>query len=688
METMQLGSPAPSKATDAPVTRDIRPEVIGKFSPAKMPDTTKAYLFVECIRYAVAGYGEDRVRPVIRMCLDGPVAQDWFVGLDDIDKCALQTSSASWIRLINRDFMDKPGDLIIQAYKERFTWDSKRTPSDYVSKKVQLMRMAGTFDERTMIHLIHDGFREAPRMHMALLPFVETATVPQYREQVIQYQDSARLLHFGAGRSRESERSIVKAHHADAEANVVLDTQSRSSGSSGHTKSTGPPDGKKRRFPRRRPCVNYREPGCGGGEHWDDLCPMRGKKTVPHTRVYYIDGSDKEYGDIVEADPELEELYEEEQNAFFCCFGVTFNGNTSLYSVPSDIAHRDAAPSFHTIRKTPRTEARCRTCREVFESRSALHRHLVNFKHYSPGAAPPQVDAAFHVKCDEPEVLRSTALPLENLAEGLPSYTYAKLMIALTPSTVPHIEICADTGYGNSGVARSVIEAIPREHSPRIIRLDKPYIVRGIGGGVESITEMADLNVYMYDRVNNRIGLITRPFYIFNNLSCNMLIGNDIMEPERMTINYEACGDPKLTMSCFSKEIRVDITVRKAPKKTMRRIVVRAARAYMMAPGTALNCPIKITTALETGTYQFKPSRTRTGLATMTETYTTPHAIISHDQKNLLLTNFGDSPSHLPPATWTNGRTRPSIHHHFSPICSPRTSPKRTSRSHQKPKEE
>ena len=642
LERLAIGKKPTPPAPDKSTVKDIRPEVIGKFAPTKMPDTTKAYLFVECIRYAVAGYGEDRVRPVIRMCLDGSVAQNWFVGLDDIDKYALQTSSDSWIRLINRDFMDKPGDLMLQAYKERFSWDNKRTPSDYVSRKVQLMRMAGTFDERTMITMIHDGFREAPSIHMALNPYISTATVPQYREQVILYQDSARLLQFG-GRSRESEQGIVKAHMA--EANVALETshQSRSSTPRSPTITTTA-DGKKRRFPRRRPCVNYREPECGGGAHWDDMCPMRGKKPVPHTRAYYVEGSEAEYGDVVETDPDLEELYRQEQDAFFCFFGATFNKEHSSYPRPRDLGNRDLAPAFFAQNPKGPEKPTCRSCKTDFDSRSSLHRHLKDHKHFSPTSAPV-ANAAFHTLREEPELLISTAPPFDKIGEVLPSYTYAKLMVALTPGTTPHIEICADTGYGNSGISRSVLEAIPTEHAPRIIKLEEAYVVRGIGGGVETISEMAELDVYMYDRANNRMGRITRAFYIFSELSCNMLMGNDVMEPEKMSINYQVPGDPKLILGAFPKVMRIDITVSKTPRKAMRRVVVRTARAYMLAPGTALNCPIKIPTALETGLYRFRPSRTRTGLTTMTETYTTPHAVISHDQKSLLLTNYGERPA-------------------------------------------
>jgi hypothetical protein len=197
-------------AVDAEVR--LKPREIGLFEPTRMPDSLAAIHFIDDFTTAAIYYGEEATRKVLRRCCANTVARSWIAGLDDGDRLALQVSTGDWERLIRRDFFPSRGIREDQARAEKFKWTQKRTPAEYVTSKVTLLRIAGITDHDRVIWEIHNGFESCPEIQIPLEQYVKDYgnCISEYRWQVQKYQDSARLLY------EQSVRSKLYQHeHAD-----------------------------------------------------------------------------------------------------------------------------------------------------------------------------------------------------------------------------------------------------------------------------------------------------------------------------------------------------------------------------------------------------------------------------------------------------------------------------------------
>jgi hypothetical protein len=190
----------------------LKPREIGLFEPTRMPDSLAAIHFIDDFTTAAIYYGEEATRKVLRRCCANTVARSWIAGLDDGDRLALQVSTHAWERLIRRDFFPSRGIREDQARAEKFKWTQNRTPAEYVTSKLTLLRIAGITDHDRVIWEIHDGFKSCPEIQIPLEHFIKDCgnRISEYRRQVQKYQDSARLLY------EQSVRSKLYQHeHAD-----------------------------------------------------------------------------------------------------------------------------------------------------------------------------------------------------------------------------------------------------------------------------------------------------------------------------------------------------------------------------------------------------------------------------------------------------------------------------------------
>jgi hypothetical protein len=168
---------------------------IGLFEPAGMPDAVAAILFIDNINDAVKQYGAERVLLVLKRCCNNAVVLSWLTGLDEADRNELLVSIPAWERLLRRDFMPKRSTLEHNARSETFKWSQSRTPSQYVSDKIKLLRIAGIVDPDSVVYEVHRGFDRCPELQIPLIQAVkETGNdISHYRGGVLKYQDMAKL---------------------------------------------------------------------------------------------------------------------------------------------------------------------------------------------------------------------------------------------------------------------------------------------------------------------------------------------------------------------------------------------------------------------------------------------------------------------------------------------------------------
>ena len=128
---------------------------------------------------------------------------------------------------------------------------------------------------------------------------------------------------------------------------------------------------------------------------------------------------------------------------------------------------------------------------------------------------------------------------------------------------------------------------------------------------------------------------LLRPFHVFKDLSVPLLIGNDIMKPEKFDLLYLS---NRLRIGACDG-IPVQITVHSGHR--FARIPVRCAAAVNIPDGTSMIVNVKFGCALEPNQdYQFTPVHTGSAISGAGA----PHSVLRHDQKELLYTNFADKP--------------------------------------------
>jgi len=267
---------------------------------------------------------------------------------------------------------------------------------------------------------------------------------------------------------------------------------------------------------RHRKCKNY--PECGDGEHWDWQCFVRRTVRTEIRRAYYTDGDfqaedsddvNEPLYDSIAPQADLEEEYEGAQNTYFAkCYrqeaGLGFLGTLS------------------SQREEP---VKCRSCGSSFPLNNKLHDHLR--AHCRPMEK---------LTSEQAIIVKSAAPVSSNLVEGLADFHYAKTFWYTSPGGSPHVA-CIDSGLGNSAVD----EELQRRLYPDAERLPlpKPRVVEGLGGAECTATHVVIMRIFMKG-TDGRFAELVRPFHVFKDLSVLLLVGSDIMKPEKFNLLYSS----------------------------------------------------------------------------------------------------------------------------------------------------
>jgi len=213
--------------------------------------------------------------------------------------------------------------------------------------------------------------------------------------------------------------------------------------------------------------------------------------------------------------------------------------------------------------------------------------------------------------------------------EGLADFHYAKTFWYTSPGGSPHVA-CIDSGFGNSAVD----DELQRRLYPDAKRLPlpKPRVVEGLGGAECTATHVVIMRIFMKG-TDGRFAELVRPFHVFKDLSVLLLVGNDIMKPEKFDLFYSS---NRLRIGVCDG-IPVQITVHAGHRFT--RIPVRCAASVNILSGTSMIVGVKFVRALEPNQdHQFTPIQTCSAISGAGA----PHSVLRHNQKELLYTNFAD----------------------------------------------
>jgi len=321
----------------------LKPGDVATFKPRSQSDADSALRFIDCIRDAMAHYGEPRTRAVLRRCCKGSVAEDWIAGVSDHNRALLRMNCSNWTAILERDFMPYLATRLSAARAETFRWNQGRTPAEYIAKKLRLLRMANIVNDDEVVEELHRGFAAAPNLHLHLDKYVAEVgnSVSEYRRAVVRLQDSARCDGDAAPQPRigtcrppfrESSgnwSSNTNQPHILATRNAIgtATTGGATTSATVTSNASARIGSRATRQPRERlrKCRNY--PECGDGEHWDWQCIVKKATGTEIKRAYYADPMNCELDDSDDVDElfydsldpqaDLEEECEHAQNAYF-----------------------------------------------------------------------------------------------------------------------------------------------------------------------------------------------------------------------------------------------------------------------------------------------------------------------------------------------------------------------------------
>jgi hypothetical protein len=241
-------------------------------------------------------------------------------------------------------------------------------------------------------------------------------------------------------------------------------------------------------------------------------------------------------------------------------------------------------------------------------------------------------------------VIKSEASPVPGSGMSFRDYNYLEIGIRSAPGA-PDQSVCIDTGCGMSSMDRGFFA----KHFPSTATSQIPPIeIRSMGTTKTESNEYATITFYLPGHTENHkqaLAEITREFHLVDNLSCNALIGNDIIEPEGITIDVKT-RQAKIR-SCKDLVCPLRITARGKPVDNR---LVRTAQDVILIAHAKTLIPIRVKNLPPGRDFRFKVqydnSSSYLALCGMF-----PEAIIDSESQFIAYYNNSDTALRLPSNT-------------------------------------
>ena len=653
--------------------KPLKPESIGYFEPQDRPDAEAAYDFIQCIDDACISNEPRRVRATLRQCMKGSVATRWVTSLNQRDRDCLLEDVDQWKRLLRRDFITPQTNLFSKMAAETFDWSQGRSPLEYVDAKLRLLRINNIEDEYQQMDMIHAGLDAVPEFQQAIA--YGKRDLDRYRKAILQQTEQARRLY-----DKEKVRRTFQRHTPTSSGNrgqsypstyprntpPKSDNKWSTSLRKPTTKNDKPEKGKDKVPSTIVPRTKSRSPNCflcGKPGHWKRNCPDKDKikeayfvtQGIPDEVLAYYEQAEESYFAAFDRVRE----YEESLEAFYATLGDI--GETSDDDNASDQGYAitrkrstddwngyfanayfgDGPKPRKTTQPTTVTAGQCRTCNRTFESNTKLHDHLKVTEH---GRRADQEERKVIQSTSKHKVIQSTSKHTDHNVidssstvqhiDQISDYKFTEVRAAFEVDGKQHTT-CADTGFGTSTVDRNFVRTvIERCQEVRYGKYDTALRVKGFGGGVETLSDWAEIGVYYRSRMGQWT-YFRRRFMLAESLSCNLLVGTDILYAEGITIDTR---NQCLIMRCHGNA-EVSTIVRR--RRKIKDMPIRLAESVTLPPLSHRPVAIRFQAVNLEQDYKFTPN------SSLTSAVAIPHAIFSGDQKKIMVTNVTQYPVRL-----------------------------------------
>lgn len=239
--------------------RRIKPEEVMLFDPKEVDVS----FFTRRLQVVALQEGEQPVLAALPFCLRGR-ALEWHTQLPSETQLDMAISLPKSIALLEQEFRRDPLEARREAKLVTFSFDKARTLplADYLSKKVTLLRAAGTTDSATIKDEIWDGMDHT----LAYLAY------PRPDESLTDYTARIRAAESGARRTWEAQTARTEGAGPSGSWERLRSVLARLSNNTGRAPVKVEGDGESAARPPRkmaRPCRH-----CGGA-HWDNECSAK-----------------------------------------------------------------------------------------------------------------------------------------------------------------------------------------------------------------------------------------------------------------------------------------------------------------------------------------------------------------------------------------------------------------------------
>ena len=263
------------------------------------------------------------------------------------------------------------------------------------------------------------------------------------------------------------------------------------------------------------------------------------------------------------------------------------DGPVEGFQDPEDDEANDDYVEQYFSKTVPTADYQCERCQHKATSRNKLFAHLRDDCWKKPSAegikkTTPASKETSEKSIKQIDVLVAEAIPskpliIPSVSEPVPgtgfafrNYHYAITHISWEPAA-PKKESCADAGCTMTMADRTYV---PKDTEVKKMATKIP--IRGLGSKIHHSDEFAILTFYMEGVLpdgTRAFAQITREIHIVDDLKAGLLIGADILTPERMVIDFAtqnirigSCRDLVVPMDSRARSEPVKRTVKSASR--------------------------------------------------------------------------------------------------------------------------
>ncbi|RPA71716.1 hypothetical protein BJ508DRAFT_315351, partial [Ascobolus immersus RN42] len=637
----------------------IDANTIGQFKPASVPDSEACWEFIEAFQSVATKYGADKVLAVINQCFtENSIARDWYRSLPPAHRNNINTSLDTLKTLLKAHFCLPRHRLLRLAEEERYSFAQKRSVMDYIYKKAKLFRMVtddvprtveGGVTNASIVAAIHSGIEEPVlKLMLESLAATPTVTVEAYAAQASMLYDSCRA-------QQEQVQQMVsllnKSTRKTSSGNAWVRDYSKPTPT--YTKNyAGKDDTPLKDGAWRLGTKVMRACRFCKGAHLDRSCPKapdkrdgttreaKEKSTDLVTKGYF--GASVGYDDdqcIAEMDSEEELDSEFDIGYDYSCVSpapVIPAFHATVSDAPDDddddttTDEEDSTEDPPSLEEESPSRNQCYGCRKRFSSRVRLIRHLNQTQFHGQGITARKIVASDSAPSDSSVIKSDNPEPL--LDHGFFRHAEIQVRCYETGDTAPAV---VDTGYGSSATDELFLTSLPDEVER--VKLDSPRWVQGMTGGLEAVTEVVRLPIYI-PAVNHQTAFFYAWFHVFKDIGGRLLFGQDTIHAQRIDVYH----DNKIIIgSCNNLTVRTANRVKTPadPSPT----IIRVARDVVLPAHHVVCVPIKrFTSSVELGDMEFTPIG-----EPMRQGWGCPPNALRRDQEGVWVTNFRARPLKL-----------------------------------------